>query len=58
MTLASPFWGQIECGQDYVYKTLGKWSNNKTTPVTNKKRATEVDRNPTDNVESSKFPAV
>jgi len=22
MTLASPFWGQVECGQDYVYKTL------------------------------------
>ena len=22
MTLASPIWGQKECGQDYVYKTL------------------------------------
>ena len=22
MTLASPIWGQKECGQDYIYKSL------------------------------------
>jgi len=48
MTLASPIWGQKECGQDYIYKTfrigqVTKW------PQSSKKRVTDVDRNPSDN---------
>ena len=28
------------------------------TPVTNKKLMTEIDRDPTDNIEANKFPAI